>query len=158
MKNWCFRTAVLEKTLESPLECKEIQSVHPKRNKSLIFIGRTDAEAECPILTTWCEEPAHWKRPWCWERLKAGGEADDRGQDGWMTSSSQWTWVWASSGSWRWTGKPGVLQSMRSQRVGHSWMTELNWSVYTVNSVSLMVRTWHIHNWGSAYTGNPMTV
>ena len=68
----------------------------------------------------------HLKRPWCWERLKAGREGDNRGWDGWMASPTQWTWVWVSSGSWWWTGKPGVLQSMRSQRVRHDWTTELN--------------------------------
>ena len=78
-------------------------------------------------LATWCEEPTHWERPWCWERLKAG-EGDDRGWDGWMASP---TWVWASSGSWWWTGKPGVLQSMGSQRVRHNWATELNWMCFT---------------------------
>ena len=77
-------------------------------------------------LATWCEELTHWKRPWCWERLKAGGEGDDRGWDGWMASLTHWTWVWASSGSWWWTGKPGVLQSMGSPRVGHDWAAELN--------------------------------
>ena len=66
--------------------------------------------------------------PWCWERLKAGGERDDRGWDGWMASPTQWTWVWASSGSWCWTGKPGVLQSLRSQSVEHYWVPELNWN------------------------------
>ena len=65
------------------------------------------------------------ERPWCWERLKAGGEGGDRGWDGWMTSQTQWMWVWASSGNWWWTGKPGVLQSIRLQRVGHDWVTEL---------------------------------
>ena len=128
LKNWCFWTVVLEKTLKSPLDCKEIQSVHPKGNQSWIFIGRTDAKAETPILcTTWCEELTHWKRPWCWERLKAGGERDDQGWDSWMASLTQWTWVWVNSGSWWWTGRPGVLQSMGSQRVGHSWTTELIW-------------------------------
>ena len=78
-------------------------------------------------LTTWCEELTHWKRPWCWERLKAGGEGDDRGWDGWRASLTRWTWVWASSGSWWWTGKPGVLQSIGLQRVEHDWVTELNW-------------------------------
>ena len=62
-----------------------------------------------------------WKRPWCWERLKAGGKGDDRGWNGWMASPLQWTWVWVNSGSWWWTGRPGVLQSMGSQRVGHDW-------------------------------------
>ena len=79
-------------------------------------------------LATWCEELTPWKRPWCWGRLKAGGEGDDRGWNGWMASSTQWTWVWASSGRWWRTGKPGVLQSMGSQRVTYDWATELNWS------------------------------
>ena len=77
-------------------------------------------------LATWCKELAHLKRPWCWQRLKVGGEGDSRGWDGWIASPTQWTWVWISSGSWWWTGKPGVLQSMGSQRVGHDWVTELN--------------------------------
>ena len=77
-------------------------------------------------LATWCKEVTHWKRPWCWERLKAAGERDDRG-DIWMASPTWWTWVWANSGSWWWTGKPGVLQSMGSQRVRHDWVIELNW-------------------------------
>ena len=68
------------------------------------------------------------KRPWWWERLKAGGEGDNRGWDGWMASPTQWTWVWASSRSWWWTGRPGVLQCTGSQRVGHDWATELNWT------------------------------
>ena len=119
---------MLEKTLESPLDCKEIQPVYPKRNQSWIFIGRTDVEAETPILCTWCKELIHLKRPWCWERLKLGGEGDDRGWDGWMVSPTQWTWVRVNSGSWWWTGRPGVLQSMQLQRVGHDWLnwTELN--------------------------------
>ena len=70
----------------------------------------------------------HWKRPWCWERLRAGGEGDDRGWDGWMASPTQWTWVWVNSGSWWWTGRPGVLRFMGSQRVGHEQTTELNWT------------------------------
>ena len=68
------------------------------------------------------------EKPWCLERLKAGGEGDDRGWDGWMASPTQWTWVWASSGSWSWTGRPGMLQSTRWQRVRHDWATELNWT------------------------------
>ena len=120
-KNWCFWTVVLEKTLESPLDCREIQPVHPKGNQSWIFIGRTDVEAETPnTLATWCEELTHLKRPWCWEILEVGGEGDDRGWDGWMASPTQWTWVWVSPGSWWWTGRPGMLQSMGSQRVGHN--------------------------------------
>ena len=94
-KNWCFWTVVLEKTLERPLDCTEIQPVHPKGDQSWVFTGRTDAEAETPIL--WPpdakEELTHLKRPWCWEGLGAGGEGEDRGWDGWMASPTQWTWV-----------------------------------------------------------------
>ena len=75
----------------------------------------------------WCEELTHLKRPWCWERFRAGGEGDDRGWDGWMASSTWWTYVWASSKSWWWTGRPGVLQSMGLRRVRPDWSTELNW-------------------------------
>ena len=75
-------------------------------------------------LATWCEEPTHWKRPWCWERLMARGERDSRGWDGWMASQTQWTGAWASSRRWWRTGKPGVLLSMGSQRIGHDWATE----------------------------------
>ena len=78
-------------------------------------------------LATWFEELTHLKRPWCWRRLKARGERDDRGWDGWMASLTQWKWVWVNSRSCWWTGKPGVLQSMGSQRVRHDWETELNW-------------------------------
>ena len=70
----------------------------------------------------------HWKRLWCWEGLGAGGEGDDRGWDGWMASLTRWTWVWVNSGSWWWTGRPGVLRFMGLQRVGHDWATELNWT------------------------------
>ena len=107
LKNWCLQTVGLEKTLESPLVCKEIKPASPKGNQPWIFIGRTDSKAEAPILLATCwEELTHWKRPWCWQRLKAGGEGDGRGWDGCMASLTRWTWVWASSGSWWWTGKP----------------------------------------------------
>ena len=85
-------------------------------------------------LTTWCKELTHWKRPWCWERLKAGGEGDDRGWDGWMASVIPWMLVCPSSGSWWWTGKPGVLQSMGSQRIRHDWATELSLPKYLLAS------------------------
>ena len=90
-----------------------------------MFIGRTDAEAETNTLATWYKELTHWKRPWCWTGLKAGGEGDDRGWDGWMASPIQWTWVWAGSRSCWWTGKPGVLPSMGSERGRHDWAAEL---------------------------------
>ena len=88
--------------------------------------------------STWCEELTHLKRPWCWERLRAGGEGDDRGWDGWMAPPARWTWVWVDSGSWWRTGRPGVLWFMGSHRIGHDWATELNWW----NSKSLEPGNW----------------
>ena len=129
-KNWCFWTVVLENTFESPLDCKEIQPVHPKGDESWVFIGRTDAEAKTPIL--WPPHVKSWligKNLWCWEGLVAGGEGDDKGWDGWIASLTPWTWVWVNSGNWWWTGRPGVLWFMRSQRVGHDRVTEVNWVI-----------------------------
>ena len=88
-------------------------------------------------LTTWREELAQWKRRCCWERLEVGGEGDNRWWDGWMTSLTQWTWVWAISQRWWRTERPGMLQSMGSQRVGHDWATELNWTELKVSQL------WH---------------
>ena len=99
LKNWCFWTVVLKKTLDSPLDCKEIKLVNCKANQSWIFTGKTDAEAEnSNTEVTWYKELTHWKRPWCWETLKAGGDGDNRGWDGRMASPTQWTWVWAGVG------------------------------------------------------------
>ena len=122
-KSWCFWTVLLERTLESPLDCKEIQPVHPKGNQSWIFIGRTDDEAETPIL--WPPDVKNlliWKDPhsgkdWRWE------EKGTQRMSGWMASLTRWTWVWVSLESWWWSGKPGVLQSMGSQGVRHDWVT-----------------------------------
>ena len=126
-KNCCFQTVVLETNLESPLNKKEIKPVNPKGTQPWIFIGRTDGWSwNSNTLATWYDELTHCKRPWCWERLKAGREGDDKGWDGWMASLTQWTWVWASFRSWWWTGKPGMLQSMGLERVGHDLVTELN--------------------------------
>ena len=127
LKNWCFWTVLVEKTLERPLDCKEIQAVHPKGDQSWVFIGRTDAEAETPIL--WPPDVKSWligkdpdaRKDWGQEK----GMTEDE-IDGWMASPTQWTWVWVDSGSWWWTGRPGVLQFMGSQRVRHDWATELN--------------------------------
>ena len=124
-------TVVLEKALESPLDCKEIQPVHSEGDQSWVFFGRNDAKAETPVL--WPPHAKSWligKRLWCWEGLGAVGEGDDWGWDGWMASLTRWTWVWVNSGSWWWTGRPGVLRFMGSQRVGHDWATELNWTEY----------------------------
>ena len=199
LKNWCFWTVVLEKTLASPLDCKEIQPVHSEGDQPWDFFGRNDAKAETPVLwephakswligkdsdagRDWVQEEKgtredemagwhHWldghksewtlevgdgygglaccdswgckesdmteelnwtELNWCLERLKAGGERDDRGWDSWMASLTWWTWVWISSGSWWWIEKPGVLQSMGLQRVRHDWVTGLNWTGDTV--------------------------
>ena len=132
-KNWCFWTVVLEKTLESPLDYKEIKLVNPKGNQSLSIQRKSILNIHWKdwcwswsfsTLDTWCQELTHWKRPWCWERLKAGGEGDDRGWHDWMASSTQWTCAWASSGRWWRTGKSSVLQSMGLQRVRCNWVTE----------------------------------
>ena len=137
LKNWCFWAMVLKKTLESPLDCKEMKPVNPKGNQPWIFTGRTVAKTETPIL--WPPHAKSWLigKDWCWEGLGAGGEGDDRGWDGWMASRTWWTWVWVNSGSWWWTGRPGVLQFMGSQRVGHDWATELNWAELIMSSYCL---------------------
>ena len=128
LKNWCFRTVLLEKTLESPLDWRWIKLVNPEGNQPWIYFGRIGAEAEGPIL--WPSDVNNWLLPkdpdagkdWMWE------EKETTADDGCMASSTQQTWVWVSSRSWWWTGRPGMLQSMGSQRVGHNWMIELNWT------------------------------
>ena len=123
---WCWRT------LKRPSVCKTIQPVNPEGNKSWIFIGSTDTKAETPIL--WPPDAKNWligKYPFAgkdWRREEKG----TTGWDGWKASLTHWTWVWVSSRSWWWTGKPGVLQSMGLQRVGHDWATELNWMFHCV--------------------------
>ena len=134
LKNWCFWTVVLEKTLESPSDCREIQPVNPRGNQSWIFIGRTDAENEAPIL--WPPDGKNWltgKDPDTrkdWRQEKKGMTEDEMVG---IASPTRWAWVWASFGSWWWTGKPGVLQSMGLQRVRYDWVTELNWTPSITN-------------------------
>ena len=107
-------------------------------------------------LATWCEELTHLKTPWCWERLRAGREGDDRGWDGWMASPTQWSWVWVNSGSWWWTGRPGVLQCMKSQRVGHNWVTELNKCLTWYVAHSKFSEKWRLlrYAWRLTLAGN----
>ena len=122
LKNWCFWNVLLQRTLESLLDCKEIQPFNPTWNQSWIFIGRTDTEAQTPII--WPHVVKNWPvgiDPWCWERL-AAAEEDNRGWDGWVPSLTRWTWVSANSGSWWWTGRPGVLQFMGSQ--SRTWLSD----------------------------------
>ena len=149
-KNWCFSTVVLEKILESPLDCKEIQPVHSERDQPWDFFGRNDAKAKTPVL--WPAYVKSWLigKDWCWEGLGAGGKGNDWRWDGWMASLIRWTWVWVNSGSWWWTGRLGVLRFMGLQKVRHDWATELNWMTlykfpdnYLVNpaSISTIVST-----------------
>ena len=135
---------MLEKTLESPLDWKEIQPVHSKGDQSWVFFGRNDAKAETPML--WPPHAKSWVigRLWCWEGLGAGGEGDDRGWDGRMSSPTRWTWVWVHSGSWWWTGRPGVLRFMGSQRIGHDWATELNWTELNSSPIKTRNKIWVI--------------
>ena len=117
---WCWR-----RLLRVPWTAS--RSTSPSSRKLVLGVHWKDWcwSWNSSTLATCCKELTHWKRPWCWERLRAGGEGDDRGWDGWMVSLTQWTWVWVDSGSWWWTGRPGVLWFMGSQRVRHSWATEL---------------------------------
>ena len=140
-KNWCFWTVVLGKTLESPLDCKEFQPVHSEGDQPWDFFGRNDAKAGTPVLWPPHAELTHWKRLWCWEGLRAGGEGDDRGWDGWMASLTLWMWVWVNSRRWWWAGRPGVLRFMGSQRVGHDWATELNWQLCNTKETELKIKT-----------------
>ena len=128
LKNWCFQTVVLEKILESPLDWTEIKSVNPKGNQSVLKeislnIHWKDWSWSSKTLATWYEELTHWRTPWCWEKLRAKGEGDDRGWYGWMASLTQWTCVTQSWRQW-WTEEPGVLQFMGSQRIGCDLATE----------------------------------
>ena len=111
------------------LDCKKIQLLHPKGNQSWNIHWKDWCWSwNSNTLATWCKELTHWKWPWYRKRLKVGREGDDRGWDGWMASPTQWTWVWVNSQIWWWTGRPGVLQFMGSQKVRHDWVTELNWT------------------------------
>ena len=133
LKNWCFCTVVLEKTLESPLDCKEIQPVHSEEDQSWVFFERNDAKAETPVL--WPPHVKSWLfgkdsdagRDWRQEE-KGKTEAEMAGWHQWLNG----LWVWVNSGSWWWTERPGVLQFMGSQIVGHDWMTELNWKLLKI--------------------------
>ena len=127
-KNWCFWTVVLEMTLESPLDCQEIPPVHPKGNQSWVFIGRTDAEAKLQSFGHLMQRIDSLEKTMMLGRTggrRRRGRQRMRWLDGIMT---RWTWVWVNSGSWWWTGRPGVLRFMGLQRVRHDWATELNWT------------------------------
>ena len=127
-KNWCFWTVVMEKTLERLLDCKEVQPVHPIEISPGCSLEGLMLRLKLQYLATSCEELTHWKRPLRLEGLGTGGQEDNRGWGGWMASPTQWTWVWVNSRNWWWTGRPGMLWFVGSQRVRHNWATELNWT------------------------------
>ena len=116
---WCWRRLLRVPWIANRSNQSILKEISPEYSLEGLML-----KPNSNTLATWWEELTHWKRPQCWERLKAGGEGDDRGWDGWMASLTQWTWVWENFGSWWWTGRPGVLQSMGLQRVGHDWATE----------------------------------
>ena len=121
-KNWCFRTVVLEKTLESRLDCKEIKPVTPKGNQSWIFIGRTDAgKLKLQYFGHLIQRTDSFEKILMLGKIEGRRRGNNRGWDGWMASLTQWTWAWVNSGSWWWTGRPGVLQSMRLQ--SQTWLS-----------------------------------
>ena len=130
---------MLEKTLASPLDCKEIKPVNPRKSALNVHWKDWCWSWNSNTLATWCKELTHLKRPWCWERLRAGGEGDDRGWDGWMASSTRWTWVWVDSRSWWWTGRPNVLWFTGSQRIG----TRLsNWIQLNPIKINNLIKKW----------------
>ena len=120
---WCWR-----RLLRVPWTARRSNQAILKEISPGISLEGMMLKLKLQYLATSCEELTHWKRLWSWEGLGAGGERDDRGWDGWMASLTWWTWVWVNSGSWWWTGRPGVLLFIGSQRVRHNWATEMNWT------------------------------
>ena len=142
-KNWCFWTVVLEKTLESPLDCKEIKLVSCKGNQSVQW---TDVEAKSQYFGHLMRRADSLEKTLMLgmiEGRRRRGEGDDRGWDSWMASPTQRTWVWASSGCWWWRGKSGVLQSMGLQKAKQDWATELKWT--DIISLVCTSATWGQH-------------
>ena len=139
---WCWRRLLRVPWITRSLNQSILKEISPEYSL-MIFIH--DWCWSSKTLATWCEDLTHWKRPWCWKRLKeAGGEGDDRGWDGWRASPTWWTWVWATSGCWWWTGKPGMLQSIRSQKVEHNCMTELNWCLFKIFIQKRERKKWYL--------------
>ena len=132
---WCWRR--LLRVPWTTRRCNQfiLKEISPECSLEALIL-----KLKLQYLATWCEELTHWKRLWCWETLRAGGEGDDRGLDGCMASLTQRTWVWVDSGSWWWTGRPGVLWFMGSQRVGHDWAPELN--SYTITEEFWIFSLW----------------
>ena len=120
---WCWRRLLRDSWTGRKSNQSILKEISPEYSSEGLML-----KLKLQSLATWCKKLPQWKRACCWERLKAGGEGENRGWDVWTISLTLRTWVWASSGSWWWTGKPGVLHSLGSQRVGHDWVTELNWN------------------------------
>ena len=122
-RTWCWRRLLrVPWTARRPKQ-SIVKEISPEYSLEGLML-----KLKLQYFDTWYEELTHLKRPWCWGRLKAGGEGHDRGWEGWMASLTQWTQIWVNSGSWWWTRQPGVLQAMGSQRGRHDWETELNWT------------------------------
>ena len=134
---WCYR-----RLLRVPWTARRSSQSILKISPGISLEGMM-LNLKLQYLATSCEELTHWKRLWCWDGLGAEGEGDDREWDGWMASLTRWMWVWVNSGSWWWTGRPGMLQFMGSQRVRHDWETELNWTELIDNTL-----VWP-HAWGT---------
>ena len=121
---WCWRRLLRVPWTASRSNQSILKDIGPECSVEGLML-----KLKLQYFATCCEELTHWKRPSWWARLKVGGEGGDRGWDGWMASLTRWTWVWVNSGSWWWTGRPRMLLSMESQRVGYDWATELNWAI-----------------------------
>ena len=126
---WCWRRLLRVPWTEKTSSQSILKEISPEYSLEGLMLNWNWSSN---TLATWYEELTYWKRLWCWERLREG-EGDNRGWDDWMASPTRWTWVWVDSGSWWWTGRPDVLQFMGSQRVGHDWATELNWTNEELN-------------------------
>ena len=148
MESWCFKLWCWRKLLRVPWTTRRSnQTILEEINPLCSLEGLWSWNSS--TLVTWCEELYHVKRPWFWERLRAGGEGDDRGGDSWMVSSTEWTWVWVDSRSWWWTKRPCVLQFMGLQRVRHDWVNELKWTEYSFH-ISSIRRDWGQEEKGTA--------
>ena len=147
LKNWSFWTVVLVKTLESPLDCKEIQPVHSTGHQPWVFFGRSDAKAETPLLCHLMWRVDSLERTLMMGRIVDRRKGDDGGWDGWMASPTQWTWVWVNSGRWWWTGRPGMLRFNGWQRISHNWVNDLIWSDLTCIQISQEAghEVWYAH-------------
>ena len=131
---WCWR-----RLLRVPWTARRSNESILKEISPVYSLEGLILKLKLNTLATWCEQLTHLKRPWCWQRLKVRGEENDRGWDGYMASLTQWTWVWVNSRSWWWTGRPGMLQCIGLQRVGHYCVTELNWTEFHIYSSYNMV-------------------